>query len=160
MTYQIKTIGNNIDQVALDEVGEQFAVNQVPENKADAFICRAQPFHDYEFSKELLAIGRAGAGFNNIPIEKCASKGIVVFNAPGGNANAVKELVLSMMIFGTRNLKPANKWLTGQKGNDKAIDVAVENGKKAFSGSEISGKTLGVIGLGNIGSKVANDAQR
>lgn len=99
MTYQIKTIGNNIDQVALDEVVEQFAVNQVPENKADAFICRAQPFHDYEFSKELLAID-AGAGFNNIPIEKCASKGIVVFNAPGGNANAVKELVLSMMILG------------------------------------------------------------
>lgn len=160
MTYHIKTIGNNIDQIALDEIGEGFLVNQVSEAESDAFICRAQPFHDYEFSKALLAIGRAGAGFNNIPIEKCASKGIVVFNAPGGNANAVKELVLSMMIFGTRNLKPANKWLTGQKGDDNTIDGAVEHGKKAFSGSEISGKTLGVIGLGNIGSKVANDAQR
>lgn len=160
MVYQIKTIGNNIDEEGLREFDENFAIDTVPEQEAAAFICRAQNFHGYSFSDQLLAIGRAGAGYNNIPVEECASKGIVVFNAPGGNANAVKELVLAMMIFGSRNLKPANKWLTTQKGNDHEIDLAVEKGKKAFAGREIAGKTIGIIGLGNIGSRVANDAER
>lgn len=160
MVFNIKTIGNNIDQEGLAEFDEEFVVDAVQESEADAFVCRAQDFHSYEFSKNLLAIARAGAGFNNIPIERAAAEGIVVFNAPGGNANAVKELVLSMMIFGSRNLKPANKWLSAQKGTDKAIDAAVEKGKKAFSGNEIAGKTVGIIGLGNIGSRVANDAYR
>lgn len=160
MTYNIKTIGNNIDQEGLAELGTSFAIDQVPENQAEAFICRAQNFHDVEFSQHLLAIGRAGAGFNNIPVDKCAAEGIVVFNAPGGNANAVKELVLAMMIFGSRFLKPANKWLSNQLGDDKSIDLAVEKGKKAFSGKEIAGKTVGIIGLGNIGSRVANDAEK
>ncbi|CAM3153910.1 phosphoglycerate dehydrogenase [Lactococcus hircilactis] len=160
MVYQIKTIGNNIDQKGLSELGDQFAIDQVTEEKAHAFLCRAQNFHTYKFSENLLAIGRAGAGFNNIPVEQCSSQGIVVFNAPGGNANAVKELVLAMMIFGSRNLKPANKWLSEQLGSDQAIDLAVEKGKKAFSGSEIAGKTIGIIGLGNIGSRVANDAEK
>ena len=160
MIYQIKTIGNNIDQKGLSELGDQFGIDQVTEEKAHAFLCRAQNFHTYKFSENLLAIGRAGAGFNNIPVEQCSSQGIVVFNAPGGNANAVKELVLAMMIFGSRNLKPANKWLSEQLGSDQAIDLAVEKGKKAFSGSEIAGKTIGIIGLGNIGSRVANDAEK
>lgn len=160
MTFHIKTIGNNIDQIALAEVEAPFVVNEVEEEQADAFICRAQPFHNYTFSKKLLAIGRAGAGFNNIPIERCAQEGIVVFNAPGGNANAVKELVLGMMIFGTRNLEQANQWLRAQTGTDEEIDQRVEEAKKVFSGSELAGKTLGVIGLGNIGSRVANDARR
>ncbi|MDR0199740.1 MAG: phosphoglycerate dehydrogenase [Streptococcaceae bacterium] len=161
MVYNIKTIGNNIDAEGLkvfDRPG--FAVDQVEEPDADAFICRAQKFHGYAFSDKLLAMGRAGAGFNNIPIEECASRGIVVFNAPGGNANAVKELVIANLIFGSRNLKPANKWLTSLKGTDVEIDSAVEKGKKNYSGKEIAGKTLGIIGLGNIGTKVANDAER
>ncbi|GBG96751.1 phosphoglycerate dehydrogenase [Lactococcus termiticola] len=158
MTYQIKTIGNNIDQEGLRSFGEAFEIDKVAEEEAQAFICRTQDFHGYDWSDELLAIGRAGAGFNNIPIEDCASRGIVVFNAPGGNANAVKELVLAMMIFGSRKLKPANKWLSQQLGSDQAIDLAVEDGKKAFNGREIAGKTLGIIGLGNIGSRIANDA--
>lgn len=160
MVYNIKTIGNNIDEEGLQAFDERFAIDKVGENQAEAFVCRAQNFHGYDFSENLLAIGRAGAGFNNVPIEECASRGIVVFNAPGGNANAVKELVLAMMIFGSRNLKPANKWLTAQKGSDKEIDEAVEKGKKAFSGQEIVGKTVGIIGLGNIGSRVANDAEK
>ncbi|MFC4651561.1 3-phosphoglycerate dehydrogenase family protein [Lactococcus nasutitermitis] len=159
MTFNIKTIGNNIDEEGLKEFGTDFAIDKVAENEAEGFICRAQNFHDYEFSKKLLAIGRAGAGFNNIPVERAASEGIVVFNAPGGNANAVKELVIAMMIFGSRNLKPANKWLSDQMGTDKSIDLAVEKGKKAFAGAEIAGKTIGIIGLGNIGSRVANDAE-
>lgn len=159
MTYQIKTLGNNIDQEGLQVFDDNFAIDQVSEEEANAFICRAQNLHDQDFSKNLLAIGRAGAGFNNIPVDKCASEGIVVFNAPGGNANAVKELVLAMMIFGSRNLKPANKWLTSQKGSDHDIDLAVEKGKKVFAGREIEGKTVGIIGLGNIGSRVANAAE-
>ncbi|WP_096816909.1 3-phosphoglycerate dehydrogenase family protein [Lactococcus fujiensis] len=160
MIYNIKTIGNNIDEEGLEELGKNFVVDRVPENEAQAFICRAQNFHDYKFSDHLLTIGRAGAGFNNIPVKQCSEQGIVVFNAPGGNANAVKELVLAMMIFGSRNLKPANKWLSDQVGTDQSIDLAVEKGKKAFSGKEISGKTVGIIGLGNIGSRVANDAEK
>ena len=117
---------------------------------------RSQAMHDMEFPEELLAIARAGAGVNNIPLDKCAEKGIVVFNTPGANANAVKELVIAGLILGARNISEGISWANGL-----TTDVAksVEKGKSQFAGTEIKGKTLGVVGLGAIGVLVANAAQ-
>ena len=121
----------------------------------DGIILRSFNMADYETGASLAAIGRAGAGVNNIPIEKMAEKGIVVFNTPGANANAVKELVLCGMLIASRDIIGGNKWV-----NTLTSDVAkaTEKGKAAFGGHEIFGKTLGVIGLGAIGVKVANAA--
>jgi D-3-phosphoglycerate dehydrogenase len=113
--------------------------------------------HDMDFPDDLMAIARAGAGVNNIPTEKCAEKGIVVFNTPGANANSVKELVLCGMIMAARNIPASIKWV---RTLSEDVSKSVEKGKSSFAGTEIKGKTLGVIGLGSIGVLVANAAQK
>ena len=124
----------------------------------DAIIVRSQNLHEMEIPASVKAIGRAGAGVNNIPVEKLSQLGMPVFNAPGANANAVKELVLAALLISSRNIAPALGFVAGLSGDDKALHKQVEDGKKAFSGTELPGRTLGIIGLGKIGSLVADAA--
>ena len=124
----------------------------------DAVVVRSFNLHDREIPASVLAIGRAGAGVNNIPVAKMSARGIPVFNAPGANANAVKELVIAGLILGCRHLCQAWQFARALEGDDAALHKAVEAGKKPFVGSEISGRTLGVVGLGAIGRNVANAA--
>ena len=126
-------------------------------NEADAIMVRSAAMGDMEFSKNLLAIARAGAGVNNIPLDKCADAGIVVFNTPGANANGVKELVICGMLLAARDVVGGIEWTRSIKDSD-TISKDVEKGKKNFAGGEIKGKKLGVIGLGAIGAEVANVA--
>lgn len=151
--YYISTL-NNISNVGLDRLTDNYELTEDIEN-ANGIVVRSYKMHDMEFSDNLLAIGRAGAGVNNIPLDRCADEGIVVFNTPGANANAVKELVLAGLIMGARNMYEGISWANSLDG-----DVAgqVEKGKKQFAGTEIEGKTLGIIGVGAIGAKVANAA--
>ena len=121
-------------------------------------VVRSASLHDTEFPDRLLAIARAGAGTNNIPIDRCSENGIVVFNTPGANANAVKELVIAGLLISSRRIVPAIEWAGTLKGNGAEVGKMVEKGKSAFAGPEISGKSLGVIGLGAIGVRVANAA--
>ncbi len=121
----------------------------------DAILVRSAALHDMEFGADLKAIARAGAGVNNIPIDRCSENGIVVFNTPGANSNGVKELVLAALIFSSRNVLDASKWAEGLTEN---VAKSVEKGKSQFTGHEIKGKKLGVIGLGAIGRLVANAA--
>ncbi len=125
----------------------------------DAILVRSAKCHDLDMPKCVLAIARAGAGVNNIPVEECAKKGIVVFNTPGANANGVKELVLAGMLIASRHIIEANEWVKTLKGKGDEVLPLVEKGKKQFVGPEIAGKTLGVIGLGAIGVMVANAAR-
>ena len=124
---------------------------------ADAFLVRSAVMHDMEFSDKLLCVARAGAGVNNIPLDKCAEKGIVVFNTPGANANGVKELVFAGMLLASRDVVGGIEWVKSAK-DDENIAKAAEKEKKKFAGTEIEGKKLGIIGLGAIGVKVANAA--
>ena len=124
---------------------------------ADAVLVRSASMHDMELPENLLAVGRAGAGVNNIPLDSCAQKGIVVFNTPGANANAVKELVLCGLFLSSRKIVESIRWIDGLK-DDQDIAKTAEKGKSNFVGPEIEGKTLGVIGLGAIGVNVANAA--
>ncbi len=151
--YSIGTL-NNISKVGLNRLTDQYELTE-DINKANGIVVRSYKMHDMDFSDNLLAIGRAGAGVNNIPLDRCADEGIVVFNAPGANSNAVKELVIAGLIVGARNMYEGISWANSLEG-----DVAgqVEKGKKQFAGTEIEGKTLGIIGLGAIGAKVANAA--
>lgn len=126
--------------------------NQAP----DGILLRSYDLHDFEFPDSVKAVARAGAGVNNIPVEACADKGIVVFNTPGANANAVKELVLASLFMGARPILEGSEWVKTLDGND--IEKKVEAGKKKFAGTELAGKRLGIIGLGAIGALVANDA--
>ena len=119
---------------------------------------RSFKMHDYSLDKETVAIARAGAGTNNIPVKDYAEQGVVVFNTPGANANAVKELVLAALLIGSRNVINANNWVKTLKGQGDEVGKLVEKGKANFAGREIKGKTLGVIGLGAIGALVANSA--
>jgi D-3-phosphoglycerate dehydrogenase len=151
--YVIKPI-NNIDQDALDTIPECFVVDPAAENP-DAILVRSRDMHEMDFSSNLKFIGRAGSGVNNIPLEKCSGEGIVVCNAPGANANGVKELVALAMIMASRNVAEALKW-TEDLRPDQEIKTLVETGKKEFVGPELYGKTVGVIGLGEIGALVAN----
>lgn len=146
---------NNISQKGLSRLTDKFELTEDVE-KANGIILRSFKMHDMELSDNLLAVGRAGAGVNNIPLDKCADKGIVVFNTPGANSNAVKELAIAGMIMGARNMYEGISW-----GQTLSGDVAteVESGKKAFAGTEILGKTVGIIGLGAIGAKIANSAE-
>ena len=138
---------------------ERYAV--VKESKDPwAILVRSQDLHNFEFGPSLRAVGRAGAGVNNIPVPALSKRGIPVFNAPGANANAVKELVLAGMLIAARNLGPALEFVKGLDGGGGDIDKTVESGKKAFAGFELPGHTLGVIGLGKIGSLVADAAIR
>ena len=125
----------------------------------EGIILRSFAMHDYPLGENLLAVARAGAGVNNIPIDKCTEQGIVVFNTPGANANAVKELVLCELFLGGRKIVEGANWAQTLKGQEN-IGKLVEKGKGKFVGQEVSGKTLGVIGLGAIGAMVANDALR
>jgi D-3-phosphoglycerate dehydrogenase len=124
----------------------------------DAILVRSQNMHDMDIPASVKAIGRAGAGVNNIPVEKLSKRGMPVFNAPGANANAVKELVIAALLIASRNIAPALTFVAGLSGDDKSLHKQVEDGKKAFSGTELPGRTLGVIGLGKIGSLVADAA--
>ncbi|MCM1022461.1 MAG: 3-phosphoglycerate dehydrogenase family protein [Prevotella sp.] len=124
----------------------------------DAIMVRSAAMHDMAFGENLLAIARAGAGVNNIPVDKCAEQGIVVFNTPGANANAVKELVIAGLLISSRKVPEAMAWAQTLKGNGAEVGKMVEKGKSQFAGPEIMGKTLGVIGLGAIGVLVANAA--
>ena len=125
--------------------------------EAEGVLVRSAALHDTEFPESLLAIARAGAGVNNIPLERCAEEGIVVFNTPGANANGVKELVIAGLMLASRDVVGGIQWCQSIK-DDPNIAKAVEKGKKAFAGVEIKGKKLGVIGLGAIGAEVANAA--
>lgn len=124
----------------------------------DAILVRSQVMHDMSFAGSLKAVGRAGAGVNNIPIARLSALGVPVFNTPGANANAVKELVLVGLLMASRNIPQALRFVDGLTGDDAAMHKAVESGKKQFVGTELPGRTLGVIGLGAIGVKVANAA--
>lgn len=126
-------------------------------DEATGIMVRSAAMHDMEFSKNLLAIARAGAGVNNIPLDRCADEGIVVFNTPGANANGVKELVLCGMLLAARDIVGGIEWIQSIK-DSETVAKDTEKGKKNFAGSEIRGKKLGVIGLGAIGSEVANAA--
>ena len=125
----------------------------------DAVIVRSASMHEMELPENLLAIARAGAGTNNIPIDRCTENGIAVFNSPGANANAVKELVLCALFLTSRRIVEGTRWIEGLKGEGAEVGKKVEKGKSQFVGPEILGKTLAVIGLGAIGTKVANDAR-
>lgn len=151
--YSIGTL-NNISKVGLDRLTDQYALTE-DINEANGIVVRSYKMHEMDFSDNLLAIGRAGAGVNNIPLDRCADEGIVVFNTPGANSNAVKELVIAGLIMGSRNMYEGISWANTLKGD---VSGQVEKGKKQFAGTEIEGKTLGIIGLGAIGAKVANAA--
>ncbi|MCM3215847.1 phosphoglycerate dehydrogenase [Niallia taxi] len=153
----IKTL-NNIAGSGLNVFKkENFIIDNDSENP-DAIVVRSYNMHAIDFGDKLKAIARAGAGVNNIPVEKCTEQGIVVFNTPGANANAVKEMVLTSLMASSRNLFDGVAWAKNLKDEGEQIPKLVEAGKKQFVGKEIKGKTLGVIGLGAIGALVANDA--
>ncbi|MBR5375997.1 MAG: 3-phosphoglycerate dehydrogenase [Lachnospiraceae bacterium] len=147
---------NNIAKIGLDGFDENFV--QCDDMKdADCVLVRSASMHEMELPDSLLAIARAGAGVNNIPLDKCASKGIVVFNTPGANANGVKELVIAAMLLASRDIVGGINWVATQEGIEDVGKIA-EKQKKAYAGTEILGKKLGVIGLGAIGIQVANAA--
>lgn len=127
-------------------------------SKAEGILVRSAAMHEMEFSDQLLAVARAGAGVNNIPLDRCAQKGIVVFNTPGANANGVKELVIAGMLLASRDIIGGVNWVVSDK-EDENIAKAAEKEKKKFAGTELAGKKLGIIGLGAIGVKVANVAK-
>ncbi len=152
--FKIKTL-NKIAKVGLERFGDSYQIGDdvsVP----DAIILRSASMHEMELPESLLSIARAGAGVNNIPVGKCAEKGIVVFNTPGGNANAVKELAIASMLISSRKIVQGINWVKSLSGDD--LDKQVEKGKASFVGPELQGKTLGIIGLGAIGVMVANAA--
>ena len=153
--YNILTL-NKISKAGLSRLGDNYNVADSVENP-DAVLVRSASMHDMELPSSLLAIARAGAGVNNIPLDKCTEQGIVVFNTPGANANAVKELVLSALFLSSRKIVEGIEWAKTLKDNADAAKL-VEKGKSQFVGPEIKGKTLGVIGLGAIGILVANAA--
>ena len=154
--YKIKTY-NKISKSGLEVFDEKYTIGDEVEN-ADGAIVRSAALHDTEFPESLKAIARAGAGTNNIPIDRCSEQGIVVFNTPGANANAVKELVLAGLFLSSRRVVSGIEWAKTLKGNGAEVGKMVEKGKGAFGGPEIKGKKLGVIGLGAIGVMVANAA--
>lgn len=156
-TYTILTL-NSISSAGLKRFpGERYKVGGEAQSP-DAILVRSHDMHKMEIANGVKAIGRAGAGTNNIPVAKMSERGVPVFNAPGANANAVKELVIAGLLMAARNLKPAIDFVAGLEGNDKKINETVESGKKQFAGTELPGRTLGVIGLGKIGSLVADAA--
>ena len=147
---------NPISEVGLGQLDENYVVTGNAE-EADAILVRSAKMHDMEFSKNLKAIARAGAGVNNIPLDCCADEGIVVFNTPGANANGVKELVIAGMLLAARDIIGGINWVQEYE-EDGDIAKITEKKKKAFAGTELQGKKLGVIGLGAIGVRVANVA--
>ncbi len=155
--YKILTL-NNISVAGLEKLPRESYEVASEIQHPDAILLRSFKMHDMAIPDSLKAVGRAGAGVNNIPVDKMSEKGVVVFNAPGANANAVKELVIAGMLMGCRNLGPAWDFARNLEGSDEEISKAVEAGKKNFGGFELPGRTLGVVGLGAIGRHVANAA--
>ncbi len=156
--YKIQTL-NNISIAGLERLPrDKYEVSSECIHP-DAILLRSYNMHEMELPKTVTAIGRAGAGVNNIPVEKMTARGIPVFNAPGANANAVKELVVAGMLMAARNIGQSWRFARGLEGDDTAIHKSVESGKKQFVGFELPGRILGVIGLGAIGVQVANAAR-
>lgn len=155
--FSVKTY-NNINQIGLKELGNKCQIDGDKSDNPDAYIIRSQNLHGETFPSNLKAIARAGAGTNNIPIPEATAAGIVVFNTPGANANAVKEAVITSILLSARDYLSATAWANTLTGDD--VPKQIEAGKAQFAGTEISGKTLGVIGLGAIGARIANDARR
>ena len=155
--YRVKTF-NKISPIGLSRLDPELYTASDAVTDEDAILVRSAKLLDYDFPKALLAIARAGAGVNNIPLDRCSEKGIVVFNTPGANANAVKELVLCAMLMGSRDVDGGIQWVRQQVAAGVDVTTVVEKGKAAFIGPELYRKTLGVIGLGAIGSLVANIA--
>lgn len=153
--FHIKTM-NKIAPVGLNQLPKEDYQVSGDWDKYDGVIVRSAKLHEVEFPEELLAIARAGAGTNNIPIDRCNKAGIVVFNTPGANANAVKELVIASMLYGSRDILGGAEWVREQVAASVDVTTVVEKGKAAFAGPELAGKTIGIIGLGAIGAKVAN----
>ena len=149
---------NPIAACGLEMLGDNYEVTD-NFNEAEAVLVRSAAMHDMDLPESLLAVARAGAGVNNIPLDECAKKGIVVFNTPGANANGVKELVIASMLLAARDIVGGIKWCQDNK-DDAGIAKSGEKAKKAFAGTEIKGKKLGIIGLGAIGVLVANAANR
>jgi len=156
--YTVKTL-NAISDVIHTQLDDSYQISPEAENP-DAILVRSAAMHEMEFGKDLLAIGRAGAGVNNIPVDRCSKEGIVVFNTPGANANAVAELVIAGLLMSGRNIAGGMDWVKSLKGKGAEVGKLVEKGKSQFVGPEMRGKTLGVIGLGAIGALVANAASR
>ena len=154
--YQILTL-NKISPIGLEKFDRSKYTWADDTAAPDAVMVRSASMHDMELPPSVLAIARAGAGVNNIPLDACAQKGIVVFNTPGANANAVKEMVILGLLMASRKVAPGMAWVQGLKGSG-GLSKQVEKGKGAFTGPEIQGKKLGVVGLGAIGVKVANAA--
>jgi len=148
---------NNVSQTGLKRMGERFACAKEVANP-DAVLLRSADMHSMDIPKSVLAIGRAGSGTNNIPVKAMSERGVPVFNAPGANANAVKELVLAGMLMAARNIGGAIKFVSALDPADAEMEKKVEGGKKTYAGFEIAGHTLGVIGLGKIGCLVADAA--
>ncbi len=156
--YEILTL-NKIAKCGLDQLSnDKYTITDNQDANADGIILRSFSMHEMELGDKLLAVARAGAGTNNIPIDKCTEKGVVVFNTPGANANAVKELVVLGLLMASRDVAGGIEWAKGLSGDD--VGKQVEKGKSSFAGCEIKGKTLGVIGLGAIGILVANAAEK
>lgn len=155
--YNIQTL-NKISKIGLGQLSPDRYTCADEVTNPDAIILRSFSMHEMELPDSLLAVARAGAGVNNIPIDKCSEKGIVVFNTPGANANAVKELVIAALLMSSRKITAGIEWIKSQKDAGDTLSKVVEKGKSAFAGPEIKGKKLGVIGLGAIGVMVANAA--
>ncbi|MCI5956021.1 MAG: 3-phosphoglycerate dehydrogenase family protein [Clostridiales bacterium] len=155
--YKIQTL-NAISDVIHEQLSADKYLIAKEEPIPDGILVRSQSMHDMDLPESLLAIARAGAGTNNIPIEECTRRGIVVFNTPGANANAVAELVICGLMLGSRGVAEGIDWARGLAGQDGEVAKLVEKGKAQFTGPEVRGKTLGVIGLGAIGAIVANAA--
>ena len=149
---------NPIAACGLDMLGDNYEITENT-NEAEAILVRSAGMHDMDLPESLLAVARAGAGVNNIPLDACAENGIVVFNTPGANANGVKELVIASLLLAARDITGGIKWCQDNK-DDENIAKSGEKAKKAFAGTEIKGKKLGIIGLGAIGVLVANAANR
>ncbi len=149
---------NNISPLGLERLPAQRYEITAQHEAPDAILLRSHDMHQMSIAASVKAIGRAGAGTNNIPVAAMAKRGVPVFNTPGANANAVKELVLAAMLVAARNLLPAARFVDGLTGSDEAMNKAVEDGKKRFAGIELPGRVLGVVGLGKIGSLVADAA--
>ncbi len=147
---------NNISPIGLEKLPRESYEVASEVTNPDAILVRSAKMHDMEIGDNLKAVGRAGAGVNNIPLDKMSEKGVVVFNAPGANANAVKELVISSMLLSSRNICQAWHYVNGLPLDN--LKTAIEDGKKDYAGSELPGKTLGIVGLGAIGVQIANAA--
>lgn len=150
---------NKISPVGLKVLPNNYKISDSLQENVDAILVRSAAMHEMNLPKSVLAVARAGAGVNNIPLDRFAEEGVVVFNTPGANANGVKELVIAMMLLAARDIRGSMEWVKENKG-DPEINKSMEKAKGAFAGTEIMGKTLGVIGCGAIGSLVADAASK